>query len=229
MPTSTNLPADYKFSPLTEDDRARMIRGLSQRVSGSFSSLLEGGPLLWRSPRELAALSLFELDPRVDSIEMTPEVATVLVEGKQVSHVPAFLLRQGPAVFVLDILSDAKAMDADRAALTAALKRAYAARGIRYAVLRQADVKAEPRQRNARLVLRCRRYDMGAQTALAIIATLSRPGPHTVASVMAANPGIPSVREAVYALAAQRRVAIDLWAQRPENMAVSLAPQVPRQ
>jgi hypothetical protein len=222
---STNPPADFKFSPLTKDDRSRISRSLSNRVSGSFSSRLVSGPVPWRGTRELAALTLFELDLRVDSIEVTPEVAVVLVNGKQVSHIPAFLLRQGTTKVVLDVLDDARAADPDRVALTHALKRAYASRGIRYGILRHAAVKAEPRQRNARLVLRSRRYDMGSQTALAIIATVSARGPHTVRSVMATHPGIPNVREAVYALAANRRVAIDLWAQQPEEMAVFLAPQ----
>jgi hypothetical protein len=225
MMTSTNPPEDFRFSPLTEEDRSRISRSLSNRVSGSFSSRLVSGPVPWRGTRELAALTLFELDLRVDSIEVTPEVATVLVNGRQVSHIPAFLLRQGTTEVVLDVLDDAKAVDPDRAALTQALKRAYASRGIRYGILRHAAVKAEPRQRNARLVLRSRRYDMGSQTALAIIATLSGRGPHTVGSVMAAHPGIPNIREAVYALAANRQVTIDLWAEQPENMAVSLAPQ----
>jgi hypothetical protein len=225
MTPVTNPSVDFKFSPLTEEDHARISRSLSNRVSGSFSSRLVSGPVPWRGTRELAALTLFELDLRVDSIEVTPEVATVLVNGEQISHIPTFLIRQGTTEVVLDVLDDTKAADSDRSALTHALKRAYASRGIRYGILRHAAVKAEPRQRNARLVLRSRRYEMGSHTALAIIATLSARGPHTVGSVMAAHPGIPNIREAVYALAANRRVAIDLWAQQPEEMTVSLAPQ----
>lgn len=215
----------FSFSPLTEDDRARIARGMSQTFSGSFSTLLDSGPLPWRNLTELAALSLFELDLRVDEIEVTPEVAKVVVEGEAVSHIPAFRLRHGNALSVLDVMSDAKAQSPNRVALSLALKRAYATRGIRYAVLRKADVVAEPRHRNARLVLRCRRYDMGSETSLAIATTLSARGPHNVASVMMANAGTPNVREAVYALAARRHVAIDLWAHRPEDMKVSLAPR----
>ena len=216
---------NFKFCPLTDEHVARITRSLSNRVSGSFSSLLESGPLRWRSPAELAALSLFELDLQVDSIETTPEVATVWVGGKWVDHIPAFRLRKGTTVIVLDVLGDTYGRTPERLALTDALKRAYETRRVRYGVLRRADVKAEPRQRNARLVLRSRRYEMSAQTAFAITATLSTGGPHTVGSVMAANPNTPNIREAVFALAARRRIAIDLWARQPEGMAISLAPQ----
>lgn len=227
-PTVSETPGPFQgfsFSPLTENDRSRIERGMSQQFSGSFSTLLDSGPLPWRNLTELAALSLFELDLRVEEIEVTPEVVNVVVEGVAVSHIPAFRLRHGHAFSVLDVTSDARAQSPARAALTAALKRAYATRGIRYAVLRKADVIAQPRQRNARLVLRSRRYDMEAGTALAIATTLSARGPHTVASVTAANAGTPNVREAVYALAARRHVAIDLWAPNPEDMTVSLVPQ----
>ena len=227
-PTVSDRPGPFQgfsFSPLTEEDRSRIARGMSQQFSGSFSTLLDSGPLPWRNLTELAALSLFELDLRVDEIEVTPEVAKVVVDGAAVSHIPAFRLRHGNALSVLDVMTDARAQSPARAALNLALRRAYATRGIRYAVLRTADVVAQPRQRNARLVLRSRRYDMGAATSLAIAATLSARGPHTVGSVTAANAGTPNVREAVYALAARRHVAIDLWAHRPEDMAVSLAPR----
>lgn len=216
---------DFKFAPLTDEHAGRIARSLSNRVSGSFSSLLESGLLRWRSPAELAALSLFELDLQVDSVETTPEVATVWIGGKWVDHIPAFRLRTGTTVLVLDVLGDTYARTPHRLALTDALKRAYEARRVRYGVLRHADVKAEPRQRNARLVLRSRRYEMNPQASLEITATLSTGGPHTVGSVMAANPNTPNIREAVYALAARRRIAIDLWARQPESMAVSLAPQ----
>ena len=217
-------PVDFRFTPLTDKHLERITRSLSNRVSGSFSSLLENGPLLWRNPVELAALSLFELDLRIESIETNPEVATVWVGGKWVTHIPTFRLRKGTTELVVDLVGDAYARTPERLALTDALERAYETRRIRYGVLRRADVKAEPRQRNARLVLRSRRYEVDLQTALAVTATLSADGPHTVGSVVAANPNASNVREAVYALAARRRIAIDLWAGEPEGMAVSLAP-----
>ena len=218
-------PVDFRFAPLTEKHLDRITRSLSNRVSGSFSSLLGNGLLVWRSPAELAALSLFELDLRTESIETSPEVATVWVGGKWVDHVPAFRLRKGITDLVIDLVGNAYGRTPERLALTDALKRAYETRRIRYGVLRRADVKAEPRQRNARLVLRSRRYEADLQTALAVTATLSADGPHTVGSVVAANPNASNVREAVYALAARRRIAIDLWATEPEGMAVSLAPR----
>jgi hypothetical protein len=217
-------PVDFRFAPLTDKHLERITRSLSNRVSGSFSSLLENGPLLWRSPAELAALSLFELDLRIESIETNPEVATVWVGDRWVDHIPAFRLRKGTTELVIDLVGDSFGRTPERIALTTALKRAYETRRIRYGVLRRADVKAEPRQRNARLVLRSRRYAVDPQTALAITATLSADGMHTVGSVVAANQTASNVREAVYALAARRRIAIDLWATEPEGMAVSLAP-----
>ncbi|MEJ1979044.1 MAG: hypothetical protein WDN49_25885 [Acetobacteraceae bacterium] len=212
------------FAPLTSDDRKRILRNMTQTVSGSFSSLLEDASLPWQNMRELEALSLFELDHRVDAIEMRPERVTVSVGDQAVTRIPAFRLRSGTSVAVIDVLPDTRVADPERGALTGALKRAYAMRGIKYEVLRHADVRAEPRLRNARRVLRGRRYEPELETELAVISVLSFGSGHSVGSVVAAVPNHVNVREVVYSLAARHRVAIDLWAHRPEDMAVRLAP-----
>jgi hypothetical protein len=213
------------FAPLTSDDHKKLLRNMTQTVSGSFSSLLQDASLPWKNMRELEALSLFELDHRVDAIEMRPERVTVSVGDRVVTRIPTFRLRSGTSVAVVDVLADARTADPDRLALTGALKTAYAARGIRYEVLRHAAVRAEPRLRNARRVLRGRGYEPHPEAELAVTFVLSSGGPHSVGSVVASLPDYGNVREAVYSLAARRRIAIDLWAHCPEDMTVRLAPR----
>jgi len=220
----------FDFAPLTEEDRKRIAQGMKHTFSGAFLSLVENDWLPWRNSRELAALSLFELDHRAEQIEVLPERITVTVDGHRVSHIPAFRLRRGASTVVVDILTDGqvKALKLSdnptgESKLTAALKRAYATRGVRYETLPYALVRAQPRYRNARLVLRGRRYEPPAETEIAILSALSTPGPHTVRSIAKSLPGHSNVREAVYSLATRRRVAIELWARDPYDMSVRLA------
>jgi hypothetical protein len=212
------------FSPLTDEDRKRIARNMRHTVSGSFVTIVQGGSLIWRNLREFHALSLFELDLRVEQIEVVPERVTVMIDGRSISHIPAFRLRCGAVRVVLDVVTDRQIEKPSHQAVAGALTRAYASRGMRYKELRYAHVRAQPRLRNARLVLRGRCYDPPDETELAILALLSTPGRQTVRSISAAVPTDPHVRDAVYSLATRRRLAIDLWASDPDDMGVRLAP-----
>jgi hypothetical protein len=213
----------FDFSPLTDEDRKRIARQMTHTVSGAFVTVAQGGSLLWRNPRELHALSLFELDLRVEQIEVVPERVTVMVDGRSVDHIPAFRLRCAAARVVLDVVTDAQREKLGHQAVAGALTRAYASRGMRYTELRYAHVRGQPRLRNARLVLRGRCYDPPPETEFAILSLLSTPGRHTIRSISTAVPPNPHVRDAVYALATRRRIAIDLWARDPDDMVIRLA------
>lgn len=212
----------HDFAPLTDDDRKRVARRMTRTFSGSFTSIIQGASLPWHDRRELEALSLFELDHRVESIEMRPERVTLIIDGCPRSHIPAFRLRFGDRSVAIDVLGDAATRDPSRQALTDVLTVVYAARGMRYTSIPHAAVRAQPRLRNSRLVLRARNYEPGLGTEMAILSVLSTPVSQTLASIVEELSDHPNVREAVYSLVTRRRVAVDLWAPKPEDMAVLL-------
>ncbi len=211
-----------RIEPLTDDDWKGINSEIDRRFGGFFVSGANQKVLAWRGEHQLAALSVFELDPGIDAFEVSPERITVMVAGKKRSYVPAYRLRRGSATVMLDVLHRRQETHPLRPIVTATIRAGYARIGIHYRVLPERRLYAQPRLRNARFVLGHRGLDTRAETELAVIRVLGRPGPHDVASVVAALPGLPDARETLLALATRRRVKLGLWAPEIGSMTAEL-------
>jgi hypothetical protein len=212
----------YRIDPLTDQDWKDINAGLDRRFSGLFISGVNSKELPWRGTHHLAAMSLFELDPAIDQFEVMPERITVTIDGKRRRYIPAFRLLCGRTVLMVDVLHVGQEKHPKRAEVTETLRMAYGCRGIRYKTIPERRVFAQPRQRNARYVLEYRSVHPAAETEMAVVKALAKHGKHTVDSVVATLADYPDGRDALLALATQRRVKLDLWAATPGEMTASL-------
>ena len=201
-----------RIEPLSDDDWKQINSKIDRRYGGFFVSGVNQKVLPWRGEHQLAALSVFEMDPGIDAFEVSPERVTVLVAGKKRSYIPAYRLRRGSATVMVDILHRAQEKHPLRPVITATITAGYARVGVHYRALPERRVFAQPRYGNVRFVLGHRGLDTRAETELAVVRVLGRKGPHDVASVVSALPDLPDARETLLALAAQRRVKLGLWA-----------------
>ena len=204
-----------RIEPLSDNDWKGINSKIDRRLGGFFVSSVNQKVLPWHGMHQLAALSVFEMDPGIDAFEVSPERVTVMVAGKKRSYVPAYRLRRGSATVMVDILHRRQETHPLRPIVTATIRAGYARIGIHYRVLPERRVFAQPRLRNARFVLGHRGLDTCAETELAVVRVLGRKGLHDVASVAAALPDLPDARETLLALATQRRVKLGLWAATP--------------
>ena len=214
--------AVFKVEPLSAADWREIDEMMSLRFSGFFVSALMGAALPWRSLRHLAALSLFELDPAIESIEVMPERVTLYAGGKPRKYVPHFRLRSGSSVTVADVIRRGQEDNPVRTRATALLQEIYARRGIRYRALPEATVTAQPRLGNARAVLGCRGFRPTQEAEMAVVETLGQPRRHTLASLAGCLPTIDHLKDTVFALAARRVVRLDLGAPCHGDMTVEL-------
>ena len=212
----------YRIEALTDEDWKEINKGLDRRYSGLFVSGVNGGVLPWRGEHHLAALSLFELDPGIDSFEFMPERISLTIEGKKRSYIPAFRLRCGPATLMVDVLHPGQEKHPKRAQVSATIRAAYGCIGVRYRTLSEREVFAQPRQRNARYVLEYRGFRPSAETELAAVKALGRRGRHTVDSLTASLGDFPDVRDTLFSLATKRRIKLGLWAETPGEMPAEL-------
>ena len=188
----------YLIEPLTPSDWALINQKLERRFSGVFVSRVNGKALPWRGTHHLAALSLFELDPTIDAFEVMPERMSLTLGSKRYSFIPAFRIRSGHSVMMVDVLHAGQEAQPHRARLTAAINTAYSSVGLRYRTIPERDVLAQPRLRNARFVLGYRGFDPVGETEMAVVKVLSQPGAHTVNSVIAAAAAHPDVRDTLF-------------------------------
>ena len=211
-----------RIEPLTDDDWKEINSKIDHRYGGFFVSGLNQKVLPWRGEHQLAALSVFELDPGIDAFEVSPERVTVMVAGKKRSYVPAYRLRRGSATVMVDVLHRRQETHPLRVVVTATITAGYARIGVHYRVLPEKRVFAQPRFSNARFVLGHRGLDTRAETELAVVRVLGRKGRHDVTSVAAALPDLPDARETLLALATRRRVKLGLWAPTIGEMTAEL-------
>ena len=212
----------FMVAPLTAAEWKALDERLSQRFSGFFVSTLMGAALPWRNLRHLAALSLFELDPAIDSIEVMPERVVLSAGGRPREYVPHFRLRSGSQVTMADVIRRDQEDNPVRARATALLQEIYARRGIRYCALPETVVTAQPRLDNARAILGCRGFRPTPDAEMAIVETLGQPGRHTVASLAGRLPTVAHLKDTVFALATRRVLRVDLGAACHGDMAVGL-------
>jgi hypothetical protein len=212
----------YQIQALTDRDWREINKGLDRRFSGLFVSGVNGKLVPWRGEHHLAALSLFELDPAIDSFEVMPERISLSIDGKLRSYIPAFRLRCGSITLMVDVLHPGQEKHPKRAQVSATIRAAYGCIGVRYRTMSEREVFAQPRQRNARYVLEYRGFQASAETELAVVKALGRSGKHTIDSLTASLAEFPDARDTLFFLATRRRIKVGLWATTPGGMPAEL-------
>lgn len=212
-----------RITPLGEGDRRAICARMARRLSGSFSTRKAPAPLLWGSPAELDALSLFELDSSIEAIVSVPHVLHIIVDGARRKHIPSFEVRVSGQTVVADILPDYVANDPGRGSHNELLSTAYRNLGIHYQSVAHIKLRREPRLRNARLVLNARRYECPHNVELSLLGILSDQQPHTLEELSQRLTTKADTRSATFALATRGKVSVDLWAPEIKKMVVRLA------
>lgn len=223
LPTA-GWPLAARFDALDRETSAKLKATAARQVHGLHASLKTGCPVPFRTLAERDLAHLLETDSEVRSFAPWPEQVTVLLAGKPQSYVPAFRVafRSGRTA-VLDAVSAREEQDALRAELVGLVRRAYAERGVRYRALRHRQVLAEPRMANARRILAARGSGVPPATMLLVTRALSRGiGRRTVAEVERELAGAPGAPDAVFLMALQGRVDLDLSAPIPGDMVAVL-------
>ena len=210
------------IAPLTTDDWKRIQASMRRRVSGVFSSQKMNAPLPWRKPPERDLLSLLEVDPWVDSIEVLPHQVMLIVEGRKRHHFPGFKIRSRGRIAVMDALSQWEAADPARAELTRLLEAVYAERGIKYSAVPQSQILLEPRFGNARFILRFRGFAPDIETQRRVIEVLSTARSSTIVQIQARLASLSYVPETVCAAALAGVLTLDLSAADPLAMRATL-------
>jgi hypothetical protein len=197
------------------------------RWSGVFASVAYGKRIPWQGKDRLAALTLFELDPTIVSVEVMPEAVGIATNGARLWTTPMFRVTRASGISVMDSLRRSQ-YENPNGSLNwpiAALRDAYAHIGVPYEVLPEPALYRQPRLRNARAVIDGQ-ADLPSASAMTIIAEmLAVPGKHTVSSVSAALPDLPGVKETVFAMATHHWVKLGLGAPTLETMLVTLLPK----
>jgi hypothetical protein len=220
-PRPPGIPSS--IGPLDEATLLKRSSGLSRRVHGVFASAKNNRSIPWSSRGQRDLMTLLEVDSAVLSFESAPEKVDFVLDGRTFSHVPAFriMTRRGPAI--LDVRRrDEEGAGEATARFAPALAEIYAARGLPYRALSRAQIRVEPRFRNARWVTARCAHPAGTDDALRIVAALSDGERHTLGELAAALPEVADAVALVCAMAVRGSVSVDLSAAEPEAMTVKL-------
>lgn len=195
---------------------------MRRQVSGAFTSMKMNAALPWRKPAERDMLALLEVDPGVDTIEVLPHQVVLFVEGKQRRHFPSFQIRSGTRTAIVDALSNREAAYPARTAFTAVMKAVYEERGLNYLAVPAQQILLEPRFRNVRYILRCKRFAAALEAQREVIEVLSEHRSATLAEIRDQLPARAFVPETVCAMALAQIVNLNTDALEPTSMVATL-------
>jgi hypothetical protein len=125
----------------------------SWRLTGWFPSRKNAMTFHWNRPLHRDFMVLLEADPRVCKFEFRPERIRVFSDGGWVDHVVGFRAQSSQGACFFDV-AQGDWLERMRSGLRDKLRNHYAERGLKYVLLGDADVRAEPRLWNARRLLR---------------------------------------------------------------------------
>jgi hypothetical protein len=161
------------------------------------------------SPLERDLACLLELDPDVLAFQEQPVRLEYVLDGTPHWHVPDFAIRRSASRELVEVKPSRKAADPVIAARTAALVHSLAPEGIRYLVLDEASIRAQPRLKNIKLLLRYRGTDLPESAREAAIDAVHREG--LTLSIDELARLVPKLgRTGVYALIGQGVLLTDL-------------------
>lgn len=131
-----------------------VVRRSNVRRTFKFPSHKAGRMIHCESKLERDACPLHEVSPEVLGYCEQPARLHFLMEGQWREHVPDLLVRTRNGPVFREIKSNADSEDPFVLARARLLAAALPAQGYRYELLRESDIRREPRLANARVVLR---------------------------------------------------------------------------
>ncbi len=211
-----------RLNTLGEKDRSALLSGMSRRVHGIFSSTKNGEPIPWRTRDENDLMFLLEVDPGVLSYEAVPEDISFTLDGKTTKRIPSFRIQTRRGSAIVDVFPAQGANSQRRRALIGTLTDIYAERGTPYMALSGADIRLQPRLRNAQWIVDRGAHQGGERDELLVVGALSLDDQRTVAELAGDLPGVEHVDACVCAMTVRRLLRMDLSASDPREMSVSL-------
>ena len=204
--------------PMVPREQGEIMRGLTRRVTGFFSSRKNAEALPWRNRHEHDLFRLLEVDSAVLGFEALPERISFLQGGSERHHVPAARIRTRRGDAVVDAFGHCDAEGPRR--LISAVEAVYADRGVPYRAFSGAELRVLPRMANARHILAHRCLEVTPATELAITAVVAEREGLTLAELASEVPGADGF---ACAMAVDGVLALDMSAKEPKAMRVSLA------
>jgi len=144
-----------------EGSRARKVISRSNyRVTGKYPSWKMGRMLHWESTLERDAFYLFDANPMVKEFREQPAQITYMLNDSEHRHFPDILVRTAHGNLFKEVKTDEEADDEKIIDRTAHLKPLLHTQGFDYEVLRESDIRREPRLSNAQRILRYGRHPL---------------------------------------------------------------------
>lgn len=212
-----------RLADLTFEDLTAISRQMSKRVTGVLASQKNGRPIPWRNRDERDLMRLLEADPEVAAYEAMPGKVEFTLDGKRHRHLPAVRVISGGRPTVMDVFARRGAQSGVRSKLADVLTDIYAKEGIRYAAVDPASVRLEPRFGNALYVLEHRLHRISDDQRFRVMEALTSCGGS--ATVAALRSRLGADVGAVFTMAAQQQVKLDLSAREPSLICVSMRPR----
>jgi hypothetical protein len=108
----------------------------------------------WESTLERDAFYLLDTNPIVQEFREQPAQITYMLNDSEHRHFPDILVRTAHGCLFKEVKTDEEAADEKIIARTAHLKPLLHTQGFDYEVLRESDIRREPRLSNAQRILR---------------------------------------------------------------------------
>jgi len=141
--------------------RARKVISRSNyRVTGKYPSWKMGRMLHWESTLERDAFYLLDVNPMVKEFREQPAQITYKLNDSEHRHFPDILVRTAHGNLFKEIKTDGEAADKKIIDRTAHLKPLLHSQGFDYEVLRESDIRREPRLSNAQRILSYGRHPL---------------------------------------------------------------------
>lgn len=209
-----------KVAPIGAKERAAWTAGLARRVHGVFASVKNGMSIPWMTVEQRDLMVLLEVDASVVSYEPSPERVSLILDGRPQDHVPDFRLKTRRGVVVIDAFRASSMQSRER--LVQALADLYADRGVAYRGLSAADIRLEPRFRNATWVRAHGARQPSMADELHLVGWLSTYGARTFDRLRVELPAFEAVASAC-SMALRNELALDLSAKEPDGIIARLA------
>jgi len=138
-----------------EGCRARKVVSRSNyRVTGKYPSWKMGRMMHWESTLERDAFYLLDINPAIREFCEQPAQITYTQNDSEHRHFPDILVRTDHGSLFKEVKTDEEASDEKIIDRTTLLKPLLHTQGFGYELLRESDIRREPRLSNAQRILR---------------------------------------------------------------------------
>jgi len=186
----------------------RVITRSPTRTVGRFPSAKSRRSVHWESQLERDFICLLEFDPAILEYREQPETISLKLDGVIRRYPPDFLVRTAAGYGVYEVKPGDKVAHPDIAPVLARAAEHYAARGMGYQVVTEAEIRRRPYLDNVRLLLRYQAHPVEADIMAGVIGCLER-SPLSVGQVLEHLAPTAGLAE-LYAMLATHQLKADL-------------------